>query len=106
MLFIKCSGSTQPRAINFYMGLDGEIRKSSPIKGHLNMALSSRHRRTRQTHSRHKEQGGKQIKQRKVIREFKILESKFGCYFLTGKSPGIAETIALKMMLKCINIEV
>ena len=29
------------------MGLDGEVRKSSPIKGHWNMSLSSRHRRTR-----------------------------------------------------------
>ena len=59
MLFIKCSGSTPPRAINFYMGLDGEVRNSSPVKGHWNMSLSSRHRRTRQTHSRHRRTMGK-----------------------------------------------
>ena len=70
MLFIKCSGSTKPRAINFYMGLDGEVRKSSPIKGHWNMAFRNEYKLIPGT----EEQGERQIKLRKSMNKGKKMQ--------------------------------
>lgn len=70
MLFIKCFGSTEARAISSVWGWMKKSEKSSPIRGHLNLALKDAYKLIPGT----EEQGERQSKQRKGMNNDKKMQ--------------------------------